>query len=119
MLIIQWPIRFHLYAIGIACGIWFVLGKLMVANTDAAIPWADAFSTSFSFVATWLETRKVLTGWIYWIGLNAFSVWLYLMRDLESMAVMTLIFAVLSISGFIRWRKEYQSQESELHPLTH
>ncbi len=110
----RWSAIRHIFAIGTGFGLWYLLGQWMKGNTDAAVPWADAFSTSFSFVATWLETQKVLSGWIYWIVLNTFSIWLYAQRGLQSMAALMLIFAILSIVGYVRWRKEYRIQQENI-----
>ena len=109
--IVKWPLRLHFLAISVGGLMWFLLGRFMISNTEAELPWADAFSTSFSFVATWLEAKKVLSGWVYWIGLNFFSVWLYLERDLESMAMMMIVLGALSITGLVRWNKRYKIQQ--------
>jgi len=114
MPIVRWSAMSHVIAIATSCGIWYLMGQWMKNNTDASMPWADAFSTSFSLVATWLETQKVLSGWIYWIGLNSFSIWLYTQRGLKSMALLMLIFAILSIVGYVRWRKEYKIQQENI-----
>ncbi len=67
----------------------------------------DVFITIFSLIATYKESRKILTGWLYWIVLNGLSTWLYMQANLQGMAFMAAIYFFLSISGFYNWRKSY------------
>jgi len=96
----------HLVYISIAVVIWYALGYFFKTYTDSKLPWADAFTTSFAFVATYLEARKNLHHWIYWIILNVFSIWLYEVRGLHIMAFMMFGFAIFSIIGYIIWTRK-------------
>lgn len=78
--------------------------------TDAARPVADAFSTAFSLVASFMEAHKWLTAWIFWIVINAFSIWLYFDRELRLSSFLMLIYFLLSIFGYIQWKKKLYQQ---------
>ena len=52
------------------------LGYFFSKQTDAERPFADSSSTMFSFVASFMEAHKILSSWFFWIGINAFSIWL-------------------------------------------
>jgi nicotinamide mononucleotide transporter len=88
----------------------FGLGAFFNANTDAQKPFADAFSTVFSFFATYLEAQKVVSAWLYWVVLNAFSVWLYVERGLSVYAGLMVIYSILSVLGYVKWRKIYVAE---------
>jgi nicotinamide mononucleotide transporter len=105
--IIQVPVSSHL--IGILLGILgtALLGWFFKKYTSAALPWPDAFSTSFSIVATWMEAHRVLAGWFYWIILNAFSIWLYSSRGLNLYSALAGIYAIMSVYGYLRWRADF------------
>ena len=45
------------------CGA-FLWGWYLKANTDAAMPYRDAFIASFSILAQWLQARKKLENWM-------------------------------------------------------
>ena len=101
---------YHLISIAIGIATWYALGYFFQNYTDSKLPWADAASTAFAFVATYLEAKKILHHWIYWIGVNIFSIWLYHVRDLPILAFMMAGFGVFSVVGYIVWRKRFQLQ---------
>lgn len=99
-----WHISF--LALGILCAMG--LGYYFQSQTDANNAYEDSFSTVFSFIATYFETQKILSSWLYWIVLNAFSVYLYYIRGLEIYGTLMIVYFVLSIWGYFEWRKSYQ-----------
>lgn len=98
---------FHLKFIFSCVVLSLGLGVFFSKTTDAEQPFTDAFSTIFSFFATYLEAQKVLSAWLYWIVLNAFSIWLYHERGLSVYSGLMLIYTALSVVGYLRWRKSY------------
>ena len=108
----EWKLTRHIKLFGAFILISFGLGYAFKYQTDAELPFADAFSTAFSFLATYLEAKKVLSAWIYWFFLNAFSVWLYQTRGLEVYALLMVLYALLSVIGYRQWRKSYQASNS-------
>ncbi|MGB1247799.1 MAG: nicotinamide riboside transporter PnuC, partial [Chitinophagales bacterium] len=79
----RWAIQRHILLIILGVLLSFGLGSAFSNYTDAEAPFLDAFSTIFAFIATYLEAQKVLEGWVYWILLNGFSVYLYSTRGLD------------------------------------
>ncbi|MFB1002969.1 MAG: nicotinamide riboside transporter PnuC [Bacteroidia bacterium] len=84
------------------------LGFLM-SKTDAANPYYDAMSTSFGILATFLELYKYFVAWGFWILINAYTIWLYGIKDLNFFAFQMVIYTSLSIYGFVSWRKKMVS----------
>ena len=91
-----------------------VLGVVLGNHTNAERPMIDALTTTFSFAATFLEVRKVLHAWLYWIVINLVTVWLYQDRTLDIYAALIGLYAVLSVVGFLRWLRVYRGQAAEL-----
>ena len=108
----QWPLRKHIVALVIGVAASLGLGWFFSTKTDANNAFADASNAIFSFIATYLETQKVVAGWIYWIVINVFSTWLYYQRDLKIYAALMVVYTVLSVVGFVRWRGEYRLARS-------
>lgn len=65
----------------------------------------DALTTVFGLWATWQETRRIRTAFHYWIPLNIASVVLYGMKGLWVYAALMVIYSIMSVIGFIRWRE--------------
>ncbi len=87
-----------------------LLGAVLGTYTNAERPMIDALTTTFSFAATLLEVRKVLHAWLYWIVINLVTIWLYQDRTLDIYAALIGLYAVLSVVGFLRWRRVYREQ---------
>jgi nicotinamide mononucleotide transporter len=96
-----------LFFIGVISG--SLLGYVFENYTDAENAYLDAFTTVFSFIASYLEARKVLTTWILWIILNGVTIYLYSQKELDWYAGLTVIYTVFSFVGYFKWRKIYLS----------
>ena len=106
----RWRTRFHLLAI-LGCSAFAVLlGYGALSFTDAERPFFDAFTTLFSFFATYLEVAKVLEAWVYWIVINLASIWLYHDRNLDIYAGLIGLYAILSVWGFVSWQRTWLAQ---------
>jgi len=109
--VIRWRPAAHLGAIVVACALATLLGFTVQAYSDAERPLFDAFTTVFSFLGTYLEITKVLEAWLYWLVINLASVWLYHDRNLDIYAVLIGLYSILSVWGFISWRRSWLTQQ--------
>jgi nicotinamide mononucleotide transporter len=100
-------IKKHIYWIIIGVFLTFGMGFYFETQTEAELPYRDGFSTVFAFIATYLQARKYLYSWVYWIVLNAFSIYLYNSVDLNFRSMEMIIYSVMSVVGFFQWRKIY------------
>lgn len=108
--IITWKVKYHVANIFLSAGLSVFLGYLFSLYTDQANPYIDAFTTVFSLTATFMVTQRVLENWIYWIIIDAVSIYLYSARDLHLTAVLFIIFTVLAIVGYFSWKKSLTIQ---------
>lgn len=108
----KWGIINHLATI-VAGGLGALgLGYFFSTQSDAESPFYDAFTTSFSFVASFLEAHKILSGWIYWIILNLMTIYLYASKEIYFYAAYSGLLTILSVIGFVRWQSDYKQQVS-------
>jgi nicotinamide mononucleotide transporter len=84
----------------------FILGILSDRFTDSPLPYFDAALTSFSLVATFLTTQKILENWIFWVVIDAAYVLIYWNRLLPFTAVLFLIYTFVAAYGYFKWKKE-------------
>lgn len=102
----RWPVRWHVYAIGGILMATVVSGTLLEANTEAAWPYADSFTTWASVFTTFLVARKVLENWLYWIVIDSVALMLYIERGLYLTAILFMFYLVLCVIGYRRWKAE-------------
>jgi nicotinamide mononucleotide transporter len=86
-----------------------LLGYIFDNYTDAENAYLDAFTTIFSFIASYLEAKKVLSAWLFWIVLNGVTIYLYSQKSLDWYAGLTLIYTVFSFVGYFKWKKVYDN----------
>ena len=82
-----------------------LLGLTLRRTTDAALPFWDSGTTSFSLVAQWMTTRKWLENWIVWIAVDGVYVGMYLYKRLYLTALLYAGFLVLALLGLREWKK--------------
>lgn len=88
-----------------------ILGYVMQNYTAAQRPYLDAVSSVFGVIATFLEIKMYIEGWLFWIGLNAYSIWLYGLQNLDFLVLQMVVFTLLSLRGYWVWRKELLLQQ--------
>ena len=90
------------------------LGYIMANYTPAAFPYLDTFTTVFAVFATYLVTQKVLENWLYWLVIDAVSIYLYLEKGLLPTAVLFIIYIVIASYGYIKWHGFYKNNQPTL-----
>ena len=81
----------------------------MKSFTDAAVPYADAFTTVTSLVAQWLMARKRLESWWFWIAVDVVAIGVYFYKQLYLTTGLYAVFLVLATIGFFAWRKGFRA----------
>jgi nicotinamide mononucleotide transporter len=85
------------------------LGWFFANYSDADSPYFDAATTAFSFVASYLEVKKYIAAWLFWIVINGATIFLYVSKDLNIYTLLTVVYFVFSFFGFWSWRKKYKN----------
>lgn len=86
--------------------LFFLIAWILVNFTNSDLPYWDSFTTSLSFVATWMLARKILENWLIWIVVDAVSVAIYIYKDLYPTAILFLFLTFLAYVGYKKWEKE-------------
>ena len=108
----RWSLANHIFALGIILMATVISGYLLAGNTDARLPYLDSFTTWASVVTTVMVARKIIENWLYWVVIDAVSIYLYLDRGLYQTAGLFGLYIVLAIAGFIVWIKTYREQSA-------
>ena len=93
----------HLALVGLGFLGTYLFGWIFDNYSEGERTYLDAFTSSFSVIATVLQVRKVMSNFIYWIVINAASAYLYFSQELFIYAGEFVIFFILSVHGFYHW----------------
>ncbi len=106
-----WPARIGwALATGLAS---VTLGWALARYTDAALPMADSAVAGMSIAAQLLLSFRRIENWVLWIAIDVVSIWLYVTRGLNLLAVLYVAFLVLSVVGLREWWRAAQQEEQE------
>ena len=89
-------------------------GYLMNRWFGADLAYLDAFTTVGSLVAQFLLARKYLENWIFWIVVDVVAIGVYVYKDLYFVAVLFFVYLILSIIGYVTWKKMLTANPSSL-----
>ena len=108
--ITTWKWWQHGVAILSCISLTFGAGFLFETYSDADKPYFDASTSIFSYFASYLEAKKILSSWIYWIVINLFTIGLYHTKDLSLYSGLMVVYLGLSVVGYLKWKKVYHLQ---------
>jgi len=100
-------LRFILLMISVV--LFFVIAWFLIHFTNSDLPYWDSFTTSLSFVATWMLARKKIENWLIWIIVDAVSVGIYIYKSLYPTALLFLFLTILAWVGYKQWQKDMES----------
>lgn len=107
----NWPHHTHIFAIVSCVGLSFLLSHLLSSYTDGKNTIVDSGITIFSLLATYKETKKILTSWLYWIFLNVASSILCFNRGLYGYGWLMIAYTFLSVCGQWEWYRTYKKEQ--------
>jgi nicotinamide mononucleotide transporter len=96
--------------IAVTAAVSLALGFLMARYTNAAAPYVDAAIAGMSISAQLLLAWRKLENWLLWILTDIVAIGLYLSKGLHPTAILYGVFLILSIIGFIDWRRKLVAQ---------
>ena len=96
-------------------GVGYLFAQLLIACalanfTDSDVVWADSFVAALSIVGMWMLARKVIEQWWVWLVVDLASVGLFAYKDLYFTATLYLLYAVIAIFGYMKWKKLMQEE---------
>lgn len=107
-----WDARAHAFALVVIAAASAAFGAVLSARTDAALPYADSFTTVAAVIATFMVARKVIENWIYWFVIDSVSIYLYWQRGLPLYALLFVLYLVLIVVGFRAWLVDSRADEA-------
>jgi nicotinamide mononucleotide transporter len=106
----HWKPQWHLVMLVLCAAASFGLRPLL-AN-ESAFPFLDSLVACFGLFATWQVARVYIENWVYWLVVDAISMYLYLSQGLVLMAGLFIIYFVMSVTGFVSWWRTRAAQRA-------
>ncbi len=100
-----WHWRGHVIAILACVLVSLVLAQLL--QDESAFPFVDSLAACVGLLATWLLARVYLENWLYWIAIDAVSIYLFFTQGLVSTAVLYFLYFSIAVIGFFGWRRDW------------
>tara|TARA_B110000881_G_scaffold142083_1_gene125406 strand:+ start:264 stop:860 length:597 start_codon:yes stop_codon:yes gene_type:complete len=107
----EWSEIKHLLIILFGAILTFFMGFYFSTYTNSQMPIIDSFTTVFSIIATYMVIKKVLGNWLYWIVIDAVSVYLYFNRDLHLTSLLFIAYTIIAIFGYFSWMKKMKTND--------
>jgi nicotinamide mononucleotide transporter len=104
-----WPLKAHLLSWAVILAISALSSKFLSGQTQAAWPFLDSLTTWGSLLATWLVTQVKLENWLYWIAMDAISVFLFASQGLAFVALLFAAYLVVSAVGWVAWFRTWRA----------
>lgn len=97
--------RTHLYIIGIILLVFYSINLIFKTYNYSEFNNYDIFLVLICILATFLEIKKEISSWVYWILANlAYSI-IYFTNNLYFYAILSLFLGIYSINIFFSWQK--------------
>lgn len=103
-----WPLRAHLAVLAGVVLAGLLIAPLVAEQTAAAWPRLDTITMLTSLLATWMVTAAKLENWLYWIVIDAVSIFLYAAQQLWFVALLYLLYLCIAIAGYATWRRRWR-----------
>ena len=105
--ITEYKIKTHALMVLLFVTTGLILFYIMNYYFKSNFAFLDSMIFTSSIIATFMQTKKILSNWLYWIIINGLSIILTINLELYYLSLLMAIFLVVAIFGYISWRKEY------------
>jgi nicotinamide mononucleotide transporter len=80
-----------------------VLGYIMDNYTRADFAYLDSITTCYSVLATYLLAKKILENWLYWVIIDAVSIYLFVNKGYYPTTVLFIFYTLMAVRGYFQW----------------
>lgn len=104
----SWSFILHLKVCAILFVISLGVGWLMASYTPTDFPYLDSATTVFAVFSTYLVAKKVLENWLYWVVIDAVSIYLYIEKGLMPTAALFVLYVFMATYGYFQWLAKHR-----------
>lgn len=112
VLISQLPIKYLSKMIALFVIIFAAITFVLIRFTDSPVPYGDSLTTTLSIIAMWMLAHKYIEQWLLWIVVNIISTGLYFWKGLDTTAVLFIVYSIIPIFGYFKWKRMMVEQKN-------
>ncbi len=101
----------HALIVAACSALSLAVGYYMDNFTHADLPYPDAATSCFAVVTTWMVARRVVENWLYWIVIDAVSIFIFLHKGLWLTAMLFVVYTLLAIGGYFNWSRMMRNEQ--------
>lgn len=105
-----WHLRGHLLVLAGCVLVSLGLARLLAIEGTSAYPFTDSLVACAGLFATWLVARMSIENWLYWIVVDAVSIYLFFSQGLVVSSILYVLFLVIATVGYFDWLGKYRRQ---------
>lgn len=105
-----WHWRGHVIALAGCVLLSLAMAQLLAREGASAFPFTDSLVACVGLLATWLVARVYLENWLYWIVVDAVSIYLFFTQGLVLSSLLYVMYLVIATVGFFNWLTKYRRQ---------
>jgi len=102
----SYSINKHLKIIFSLAIISILLGYMMDNYTKAEFAYIDSATTVFALFSTFMLAKKVIENWLYWIIIDAVSIYIYIQKGFYLTAILFVLYTILAVVAYYTWKRE-------------
>jgi len=99
------PLRTLAVSFGAIALLAACIAILLARTTDAQMPLWDSANTATALVAQWLQARRKIETWLFWVLVNIGSIGLYAAQGLWFTAATYAVLLVVAVHGWREWKR--------------
>jgi len=104
-----WHWRGHALACAASLVASLLLARLLQQEGYSAWPFLDSLVACLGLFATWLVARVYLENWLYWIVIDAMSLYLFIAQGLVVTALLFAVYLVIATAGLVSWWRAWRA----------
>lgn len=111
--VMKTPLKLWFFLLAVTVLIYVLILLVLLYFTDSDVPFMDALTTALSVTATWMLAKKYIEHWLIWIFTDLISSGLYVYKNLWPTAVLFVVYTVMAVAGYRKWKMELKKQHIE------
>lgn len=104
------PRKYIIPTIAICICLCIAIPLILKMYTESEVWLLDGISTALSIVGMWMLAKKYYQQWIIWIIVEPLIIGTSLQAEMYATALLYVIYTVIAIMGYIKWKKEALKQ---------